>query len=308
MKRNLNEVLIQAIINKEPAVLVEGKDDRMLYERIAEQVDIPIKIWQIEYIEGYAEGCIHVIKAIEKLQVKFEENSLNIKYIVGIIDKDVRQFTSKLPNLKGLFVTKYYSIETYFATSNNLAKLINHITYLSRSEINSKLIEYIETEHKQNLNNLFLISLEALQNTCNTDYNAVVRFSEKASNVVKNESKKDQIILPALKIKQAQLFDFAIQKKISIRDIKLICKGKWYLYNYIYFALQTIKKLPADCENNIIQQCDACKIDKYQNCHYKTSLKNYKTEQLTEQIKNFVDKEECSDIINLFKSMNYKNN
>ncbi len=307
MKRNLNEVLNQAIINKEPAVIVEGKDDRILYERISEKAKVIVKFWQIEYIEDYSEGCTDVVKAIEKLQPKYLENNLNIKLIAGIIDKDVRPYTSNMPNLKGLFITKYYSIETYFATSNNLTKLLNAITYLSKNEIDTELVEYIETSHKQSLSDLFFISLEALKNACNPKYDAVVRYSEKESNVVKQDAKKDKMILPALESKRTELLSFAQELKLTEQDIKLICKGKWFLYNYIYFTLQSIENLANDCKNDKIKKCDACKIQKYQNCHYKTNYP-YKPEQLEKQIKNIVDENECSDIINFLNSLNYKNN
>lgn len=307
MKRNLNEVLNQAIINKEPAVIVEGKDDRILYERISEKSKVIVKFWQIEYIEDYSEGCTDVVKAIEKLQPKYLENNRYTKLIAGIIDRDVRPYTGNMPNLKGLFVTKYYSIETYFATSNNLAKLLSAITYLSKNEIDSELVEYIETSHKQSLSDLFIISLEALKNACNPKYDAVVRYSEKESNVVKQDAKKDKIILPALESKRTELLSFAQELKLTEQDIKLICKGKWFLYNYIYFTLQSIENLANDCKNDKIKKCDACKIKKYQNCHYKTKLR-YKPEQLEVQIKNIVDENECSDIINFLNSLNYKNN
>ena len=92
MKYDLYELLGIAIQTNTPFVLVEGKDDPQVYYRIAKKANKEIDIYPINTIEEYASGCDNVIKALHKLQAKFEERDENIHRILGIIDRDVRPY------------------------------------------------------------------------------------------------------------------------------------------------------------------------------------------------------------------------
>ncbi len=130
MKYDLFELLNVAITMNKSFLLVEGKDDKQIYARIAKKANKDFDIYLINSIEEYAEGCDSVIKALAKLQPKFLEREDNIQRVLGIIDRDSRSYRTlrsheiDYQSLKGLFVLKHYSIETYFATRTNLKK--NH--------------------------------------------------------------------------------------------------------------------------------------------------------------------------------------
>lgn len=137
MRYDLVRLLNRAIQLNKPFLLVEGKDDPQIYDRIAEKADKQVDIFPVNMVEDYASGCDNVIKAIDKLQPKFDERPENEHLVLGIIDRDSRPYRPLQEDeidyrtLKSLFILKYYSIETYFATRNNLKKLIEKLTYLS---------------------------------------------------------------------------------------------------------------------------------------------------------------------------------
>ena len=165
MKYDLYELLGIAIQTNTPFILVEGKDDPQVYYRIAKKANKEVDIYPINTIEEYASGCDNVIKALYRLQPKFYERDENIYRILGIIDRDVRPYRSLTTDeidfrtLKGLFVLKYYSIETYFATKNNLKKVIEKLTYATQDIISDEVLFRAEEKFNEIGNELYLISL-----------------------------------------------------------------------------------------------------------------------------------------------------
>ena len=112
LKHDLFDALARARMISEPMIIVEGKDDYQIYQSIADIVKPNLEVYQADEFENYEAGCKGVIKCLEVLQPKFEERPDNIRKVLGIIDRDARPYRNDLPtHLKGLFVTKYYSIE-----------------------------------------------------------------------------------------------------------------------------------------------------------------------------------------------------
>ncbi len=214
MKYDLYELLGVAILTNTPFVLVEGKDDPQIYERIAKKANKQIDIYPINTIEEYASGCDNVIDALNILQPKFDEREDNENKILGIIDRDVRPYRNLEPDeidyriLKGLFVLKYYSIETYFATKNNLKKVIKKLTYATQDILTDEIIMKVEEGFNYIHNELYLISLEALKNACITDYSSIVSYDD---DNIKEEGRR-KYLYDRLKSKEQDLNIFVNEK------------------------------------------------------------------------------------------------
>jgi len=308
LKYDLVEELIEAITHKEPMVIVEGKDDRQIYERLAEKSEVNVKVRVVDDFEDYAAGCRHVIACLKSLQPKLAESTDNIKFVLGIIDRDVRPFRNELPtHLKGLFVTKYYSIETYFATRQNLAKLINDFTRASSKNIDDSILDFVEELFNQSRSDLYYISLEALKTACVPNYSGIVGYSGKSGKVLE-EAKKyllgkgQNYTLSQIALKKPELDIFANSLNIGLTDLKSITKGKWYLYFFVYCGWQQIQQLSDNCQKAKISQCRSCTVGNYQGCYFQLKIKP-DIRILYESILNFIDEQECEDIIEAFNKL-----
>lgn len=301
MKYNLYDMVAHTIMSKEALVIVEGKEDRKIYQSMANMLGLDIKVMQVNLFEDHAAGCDNVIKCITKLQIKFEERSENINRILGIIDRDIRPYKKRLPHeidytqLKGLFTLKYYSIETYFTTVNNLKKLIAKITYTNQDEIDQERINFVVQNIANRLDILYYISLEALKNACIEDYKGIIGYNQEKVT----EHKYQDFLWTQLENKQVDLDDFANQNNISINDIKLICKGKWYLHHFVYRAFHQIKQLKELCRDKF-NLCQSCDVGNFEDCLYdlKNNYKGSNINYLYNDLLNFIDEEECNDILN----------
>ncbi len=298
MKYDLYELLNTAIFTKTAFILVEGKDDAQIYSRIAKKINKKIDIYPVNIIDEYSSGCDNVIKAIHKLQAKFEERKDNIDKVLGIIDRDVRPYRPlssdniDYKTLKGLFILKYYSIETYFATKNNLKKLIEKLTYANQNIITEEVLNIVENNFNKITNELYTISLEALKNSCLTDYNSIVGYDD---DKIKEEDRR-KYIFRKLQSKKTELKNFADKINVNINDLKQVCKGKWYLYNYIIKTLQQIKHLKIMCKKAEILQCKSCKVENFDDCDYKYKG-GYQISGIYNDIFEYIDETECQDII-----------
>ena len=305
IKRNLNEILVAARMSKEPAILLEGKDDVSVYKNISKNISDSFRFYQINEIED-SSGCDSVIAAITRLQSKFIERTDNEKFILGIIDRDAREYKNTLPdNLIGVYVLKYYSIETYFVTRKNIGRLINKITFSTENNINETIIDFVEQNYHDNISNLYYISLESLKKECVIGYNSKFGYGDDETGSKVSEKKSREHILSQISI--SDLDEFANSLNISFQNIKQIAKGKWILYFYLYCAYHNIKKLKSKCNDNLIMQCNSCEVGNKEDCLFKLRRNKYQIENLYDDMLNFIDLEECNDLILRFKQLNYRN-
>ena len=304
MKYDLFDLLNVAIITDTPFVLVEGKDDSQIYYRIAKEINKKIEIYPVNTIDDFSSGCDSVVKAILKLQPKFEERPENINRLLGIIDRDVRPYRELGESeidytlLKGLFILRYYSIETYFATKRNAGKIIEKLTYLPAEMIDNELLQFIEADFISFNSILYFISLEALKNACSRDYVTILGYEDDSIR----DANRITYLYSQIELKKSDLELFAIQKGLSIDDLKKICKGKWYLYHYVNKLNEKIKTLQTHCKNNHIKQCKSCEVQHYEDCFYKYKA-GYQPIGLYNDIFEYVDTEECDDIIQKFNQL-----
>lgn len=286
-----------------PLVIVEGVDDVPIYEAIVKVADkANLIIYPIEYFDGYSEGCESLIKAISDSQSFFTGTANAEQLFLGIIDADSRKYRTLQPNeidinlLKGIFVLKYYSIETYFATRVNLSRFIIHHTLLSEKEVTNEILDFVEKTHFHDLSELYYISLECLQKILDQSYNAAVTYGEKSIK----EDKQRKHIMSVLATKITDLDSFAQAKSLSINDIRAFCKGKFYLYSFVYKTYQQIQNLQNDC-GVAVPKCQNCLIIA-KNCKYVPNAK-LQYDSVYQHFLTLVDEEECADLIQKFRAL-----
>lgn len=316
MKYDIHEVLDMAFREKMPRIVVEGDNDRLVYTKIAEKAGKTVEIYPIEWVDGLEKergNCGMIIQAMQQLQPKLIHFAENKKWILGIIDADARDFRPISPNfpdegnfrsLFNLLVLKYYSVETYFANEENLKKLFAFMSYALEVEIGAEMLQFLAENHENDTEFYYYLSLEALKKANEQTYVSVDR--DKISYGGKEHfDEKDKLrILPQLQAKNTDLDIFATQKSISISHLKQICKGKWYLWNYVYRAVCQADKLIKACENQPhLPKCANCEVDK-SKCNYRTK-QTYKSaiSILYNQMLTYVNESECEDIISAMKQL-----
>lgn len=311
LKYDLQEKLIDASFGggQQPFLIVEGKDDFQIYENILEEIgkSDDILVYQVNQFENYTAGCDSVIKCINTIQSTINSHPELEKYVLGIIDRDVRLYRPLKNNdidytqLKCLFILDYYSIETYFATRSNLKRLIAKYTYTTTKYITDDVLDFVEENVKNSLENLYYISLETLKNACEENYEAVIGykfFKGKVYGVEKViKTNSQQYLLNLIFPKRETLDSFAQQKQLTSDDIKLIAKGKWYLRNYAYRANNNINQLSQKCQAKLITMCNSCKVGNFQDCLYKVKNAKRRAEDIHNDLLSFIDKESLASII-----------
>lgn len=316
LKHKLSNILTKAIMRQQPIVIVEGNDDRQLYGRIAKEIKKDLKIYAVAEFEDFAAGCDNVIKCLDTLQIKFTTNPANRSYILGIIDRDSRPYRALKADeidyrgLLGLLVLKYYSIETYFANRNSLKQLLTKATYAIESDINTEILDFVEKNLDSSFEKLYYLSLEALQNACDSTYSTVIGYSTNYTNgkdltefhIVEHTS--SSYLLGLIMPKKANLDAFAQEKSINqnVLDLKRIAKGKWYLYNYIYHISTQIQNIQEEHKNSGGQ----FHSNNFYNDIFLLKIKgDIQTirHQLYIQILECIDNAECDDIISAFQTL-----
>jgi len=125
-----DEILEEAKYGKS-LIIVEGEYD-YIYEYIADDIkNNKYEITPIEKLVGKTGNL-----ALESLILDIEEFAKKeeleyIPYILGIIDRDYREYEKRLTNSNILFILEFYSIESYFV---NKEILYNSLEYSIRSK------------------------------------------------------------------------------------------------------------------------------------------------------------------------------
>lgn len=229
MKYDLSDTIAAAMMCHEPVVIVEGQDDIKFYDNIASLNGLDIEARAIETIDGYTEGCEHVIEAMDEAQGLFNNDPRLKQYVIGIIDRDVRQFRGTVPIIDNLLVLKYYSYETHLITDTTIKKLIEQLTKVHSSLVTNDVVSFIRNEYEQQDDELYYFSLEALKCSCDASYNADIQYGESGGSLTGGlKARKWSKIEP----KRNDLDKFANDKSLSKADIKYIAKGKWYLSSW----------------------------------------------------------------------------
>lgn len=176
MQNDLEETVIAAFMCNQPVIIVEGQDDIKFYDNIATLNNINVDVCAIETVAGYTEGCEQVCDAMTEVQNLFVNDIRLKRYVMGIIDRDSRQYLNTLPVKDNLLVLKYYSYETHLITDKTIKKLIEQLTMVPGSMITQDVVDYLKQEFDSKADVLYYFSLEALKKMCEPSYQSDITY------------------------------------------------------------------------------------------------------------------------------------
>lgn len=299
MKHDLDETILAAMMCHEPVAIVEGQDDVKFYANISSLENISVDVRAVETIDGYTEGCEHVIEAMNYANSLFQNDERLRKYVIGIIDRDVRQYRNILPVIDNLLILNYYSYETHLITDNTIKKIVEQLTKAPAKLINQEVIDYLKTDYNSQNNELYYFSLEALKGICDTSYQADINYGDKAGIVIGNsKSYKWNLISP----KKQMLDAYALTMNINKDDIKYIAKGKWYVLSWCDYLNRKTKELVDLC-GNPLPRCIYCEAGEAEKCLWKQSSK-FQVSMIESMLYTcqFIDLEEVKYIADYMKA------
>ncbi|OHY72991.1 DUF4435 domain-containing protein [Marinobacter sp. AC-23] len=261
----IDELLNEAIITGVPAILVEGIDDISIYEEISTKAPFNVEVYAIENIEGFTEGCDQVIAAIQELDSLPNDSHSLSDNILGIIDKDVRDYRGELPDIEPLLVLNYYSIESHFVSEQIIANILRLSSKTSRDLISDELCNLMMREIEEKLLDLYYFSLESLRNSVESEYSASFSYSYSPGRIYDLKTRQDVLE------KQRDLDVFATSLGLSpcIDTLKSISKGKWLIDIFSQELINSINGLPEKCSASSIVTCKSCISDAFDKCLYR---------------------------------------
>lgn len=261
----VDEILNEAIMTGVPSIIVEGIDDISIYIDLSRHATFDIEVYAVEHIEGFGQGCDQVLKAIEALE---EIPAIDIElqaHILGIIDKDVRDFRNELPRSPAILVLKHYSIESHFVSKAVIANTLQLCTKASQKMVTDQLCSLIMSEIENKLLNIYYHSLEALRNAIERNYTAAFAYSYSAGRL--KDAHANQII----EGKRQELDEFAgsLQLNRSIESVKSIGSGKWLIEIFSDELFCFINGLQELCRTEHIKRCLSCMTNAHDKCLYR---------------------------------------
>ena len=274
LEHTFEEEIIAAYMINVPVVFVEGREDIKTYQEICDSTEKKCLVLAIEMFSAKG-GCDGLIGIFDSHKDFFEKKPEIKSCVLGIIDRDSRDFRDTIPKCDILFLLKYYSIESHFVTEFHFTHLVREITsYPGRlaKKDSRELFERIICIDDKELINLYYASLESLKKLCYKDYESTVCYSTSFGKILNCEDVKN-----SLASKMDSLNTFASSKGITCQfeDILRICKGKWFLRYFIRKTKSLIDGLPEMCKEKKVEQCQYCKCMDYEKCLYKKNAKNY---------------------------------
>tara|TARA_R110002111_G_C6002121_1_gene373291 strand:+ start:5223 stop:6140 length:918 start_codon:yes stop_codon:yes gene_type:complete len=261
----IDELLNEAIITGVPAIIVEGIDDISIYDEISTRVPFDVEVYAIESIEGFGEGCDQVISAIEDLNSLPNDAHKLSNHILGIIDKDVRDYRNEIPEVEPLLVLNYYSIESHFVSEKIISNILSLSSKTNRDLVSDELCSQIMDEIETKLLDLYYFSLESLRNAVDSAYKANFSYSDAPGRI--HDPQTRQYVLD----KQHDLDVFATSLSITpcIDNLKTISKGKWLIDVFSQELLNSMNGLQEKCAESSIKTCKSCISEAFDKCLYR---------------------------------------
>lgn len=254
MKYEISEILNTAIMTKSISVIVEGVDDIQVYYGIAKSANKIVEIFPIETIDGYAPGCNHIVTAMDDI-LELPKSNVNFdNYIIGIIDKDVKDFRGEMPTNPLILTLKHYSMESHFVDKKVLPNIFEMITKTPHSLITNNLVDHIYNLISLESEDFFLICLESLKNSLHAEYESAFAYSYSEGRIFSEED------VSKVRLKREELLSFAESLSISrnLDDLKKISKGKWLLHLFCVKTLSATQQVKDLCGTAPVQQCVMC--------------------------------------------------
>lgn len=267
MKNDLQETVIAALMCNHPVIFVEGQDDIKFYTNIATLNGLFVDVQAIETVDGYSEGCEQVCNAMDEIALLVQSDNRLKKYVMGIIDRDVRQYLNTLPVTDNLLVLKYYSYETHLITDITIKRLLEQLTMIPGSFITQDVVDLLKQDFEEQSNELYYFSLEALKKMCNNNYQADMTYGLDGGAVIGGGKQyRWRLISP----KTNDLDQFARVHSISKSDLKYIAKGKWFLATWCDYLIKKAKMLHSLCGIQI-PKCKYCEVGQNNKCLWRPS-------------------------------------
>lgn len=268
MPFEIGEILATAIMSGTPVLIVEGIDDVQTYDLIARSAQTEVEIFAVETIIGYSGGSEHVIKAIQALAALEQAAQPFDHYILGIVDRDVREYRNTLPTESAILVLEGYSIETHFVTQEVLYKAILNYTKTTANLIGQQRLGQIMANIENTLLDLHYLSLEALKCALIAGYDAAFSYQDSCAR------RKDATLQASLKSKKEELDQFGNSLGIvrNMQHLRKISKGKWLLEVFCVEIQSALKTFQTHCGVGDFVQCQPCAKHNSASCLYRAKV------------------------------------
>ncbi len=261
----VNDLISIAKMSGTPYIIVEGVDDIPIYDKIKNSRFLNVEIYASRQLDGIEPGCRGVERVIDTLNENFTED-LASKYVLGIMDKDVKDFRNEIKILKNLLYTEYYSMETHLISDIIVLKIISNFIRSPENLIDNGIIEKFWEFFKSKSFDLYNISLDSLKNSVEQDYSNLYSYSNSYQEL-KNRAKL--ILLNNIK-DDLKTFGSLNDLNHSIEVLKKISKGKWFLSFFSETLADYIKSEINDCNSDTNRNtCSMCIIQNHTECLYK---------------------------------------
>tara|TARA_R110000751_G_scaffold64518_1_gene132522 strand:- start:61 stop:885 length:825 start_codon:yes stop_codon:yes gene_type:complete len=249
------------------------------------------EIVAIETIEGFDKGCRGVIAAAEIIDGIQSDTYSPSNYMLGVIDRDVREYRGEMPESKCLLILRLYSIESHFVNIEVIDHILKTFTKGTLTMFNQELKESILRDCIRNMELVYLASLEALRGSLDSCYSADFSY-KKSFGSLKNKNLSDKIF-----DKKTDLLDFASNLSVNydLESLKKICKGKVLLDFFSEELAKSLKKLPDECGVGAVQHCSMCASGIDNSCMYNL-VNGFSSKQIPETSKQVYYSEELSYI------------
>ena len=265
-KYKANEILSQAIMTKRPIAIVEGVDDIQVYDDVSKASGIKIKVLPVECIEGANQGCDGVIELMDKILSLQTSKYDYKKYVVGIIDKDVRDYRKNIPENELVFPLKYYSMESHFVCEQRILDLVKQFTKTTDELRTNTLHTHLVGEVNKALNSLYLYSLESLKGAIDSNYTSDFSYSCSAGRIGRDTALEQRI-----QAKKDELLSFAVENQVScdLESMRKFVKGKWLIDLFSQELVRAITSLNGKCGEGQLKKCELCITEIENKCSYK---------------------------------------
>ncbi|WP_312921057.1 hypothetical protein [Stutzerimonas nitrititolerans] len=266
MTYEIDEILNEAVMTGVPSVIVEGVDDICIYSEIAkDNTPFSVEVYAVEHISGFGEGCEEVLRAISEIEAIRSSKHKTSDHVLGIIDKDVRDFRGEAPESEAVLMLKHYSIESHFVSQTIVQYALKTCTRSSHEMITNELCDFITREIEGRLLRLYYFSLEALKKSLVRNYDAAFCYSYGYGRL------KDERAKELITAKKDELDAFAAEKNIekSIVSLKGIARGKWLIDVFAEELVLCINDLQGLCKDSAIESCRSCLNQAFDKCLYK---------------------------------------
>ena len=263
------------VMGKVPFVLVEGMEDIPKYHEIFSKSSTyseTLYIEAIENIENYSLGCDEIIRCIDDLYTNHPQQHNQIdKYIISIIDKDIRDLKNTLPIHNTHIILKEYSVESIFVSKESVEILLKFlIKGPSKSITNTVVNNIFQSSLNELANELYYASLDALNFSLNSTHKKI-RYKYEYGFIENNIN--DFLVQISTDSSYKNSLDNLSNThslNTNLDSLKIFVKGKWLYRSFIKLIINSAKDLTNKCKLSLIQSCSYCKINKYDQCLYKT--------------------------------------